>query len=46
MQTAEDFATVAAKVVPGVNVIPLMQIDWNQAKDVPGRDSSRLFPKE
>lgn len=43
VQTAEDFATVAAKVVPGVNVIPLMQdeidkvqIDWNQAKDVPG----------
>ncbi|GBL80060.1 Pro-Pol polyprotein [Araneus ventricosus] len=43
VQNAIDFTTVAAKVVPNITVISMLQndidktqIDWNSAKDVPG----------
>lgn len=43
VQNAVDFATVAAKLVPNITVISMLQndidktqIDWNLAKDVPG----------
>ncbi|KAF8793879.1 hypothetical protein HNY73_001911 [Argiope bruennichi] len=50
VQNAVDFATVAAKVVQNITVIPMLQkdidktqIDWNLAKDVPGIKKAHII---
>ena len=49
MQNAIDFATVAAKLIPNINVIPVMQKDidktalnWSLAKDIPGINQAHI----